>query len=80
MNIRRGLGRAAGVLILAGAICACSKTPGETASASPARAPEDNFGPAFGSAFRADPNSVPMVPTRAAVAPVNPTAQPVPVR
>jgi hypothetical protein len=80
MNMERGLRRVAGVLILAGTVCACSKTPDATAPAPLSGAPEESFGPTFSAAFRAAPNSTPVTPTPSSVVPVNPTAVPVPIR
>lgn len=79
MIMGRGRRRAAGVLVLALLVCACSKTSKVAAAASQPTRVEDKFGPGFGTAFRADPNSTPINPTTRDVIPVNPTGEPLPV-
>lgn len=80
MIMGRGPRRAAEVLVLALLVCACSKASKvSTPAPQPARV-EDRFGPGFGTAFRADPNSAPLNPTTRDVIPVNPTGEPLPVR
>ncbi len=78
MTWGRGVRRLAVGMILVFGLAACSN-PSGTASGAPPTAAEDNFGPTFGSAFRADPNSTPITPTAGQVAPINPTGSPVPV-
>jgi hypothetical protein len=75
--IRRwGACRLAGGMLLVIGLAACSNPSGTAASVPPASA-ADSFGPTFGTAFRADPNSAPITPTASQVAPVNPTGSPV---
>lgn len=68
---------AAAALVMAAGISACSKASNVTALSPPPGVPiEDNFGPGFGQAFRAAPNSVPVNPSASGVVPVNPAGQP----
>jgi len=67
------------MFVLGAVLCGCSRASTVAAPAPPAAPIEDSFGPGFGSAFRADPNSTPINPTARDVVPVNPSAEPLPV-
>lgn len=65
--------------LLGAGLLACSRAPEASAAPASPTPVEDSFGPGFGNAFRADPNSTPINPTSRDVVPVNPNAEPLPV-
>ncbi len=73
------------LIAVAGAsLTACGRQDGDDvpeadAFATTAGRDEDQFGKEFGKAYRADPNSEPVVVTEGAVPPVSLTSEPLPI-